>query len=102
MEIEFTDVVKQDVLDDLNSLTEGVPVEWDRVSVGKAHIVVFGWIPDKATRKDFIIYYRHYISILGEYWSNFVTSSAKYSDHLASNWDVIHLDCIKFTEFFGE
>lgn len=86
---------KGDMLDLINALGKDIPIEWDRIVDTGDYKIAFGWIPN-IKRDDFIA-----ICFL-EYYALYFTSSAKYTNKMAENWNCMeeHSDCIKFKEYF--
>jgi len=95
--LEDIELDKDIILESINELSEGIPIEWDRIVEGKYYFIVFGWIPN-IKRDDFVA-----IIFLEDY-SFYFTSSVKYTEKMSENWNCIekHSDCIKFKEYFGE
>lgn len=88
---------REGMLDSINRLQNGIPINWDRAVETDDYVIVFGWIPN-IKQDDFVA-----IIFLEEY-SLYFTSSVKYTKKMSENWDCIeeHSDCIKFKEYFGE
>lgn len=87
---------------DIQTLSKGITIHWDRVVACEIYILVYGWITRKDGNRDFVLF-GHLI----ETGMNFyVTSSVKHTKIMMKNWgghpEEDHFPCIPFKDFFME
>ena len=92
--------VKERLFNEIQELSKGIPVKWDRLTVSKFNLICYGWIPKNEKQSDFVVYFH----IFDSNQSFFTTSSVKYSKRFAKNWKIedLHTDCIVFDYFFKQ